>query len=112
MAIGPIGAITYANQATPSLATKQTNFQNRLDMQNTIAAAALDDKEVEVTEIRPTEETYKIDPQNQHEKEKNQEQDKEEEQESSPKNPETKAHHDTQEVTEDVPPSPHLDIKA
>ncbi len=112
MAIGPIGAIAYANQATPSLATKQTNFQNRLDMQNTIAATALDDKEVEVTEVRPAEETYKIDPQNQHEKEKNQEQDAEEEKESSPKKPETKAHYDDKKVTEDTPPSPHLDIKA
>ena len=39
-------------------------------MQNLQAAAVANEKNKEVTEVRPTEETYKIDPENEHEKQK------------------------------------------
>lgn len=107
MAIGPIGAVTYANQAMPSLAAKQTNFQNRLDMQNTLAATALDNKENEVTEVRPAEETHKIDPENQHEKEKSNEEESENKEENTQKRLPEEDKDDEQ-----TSQAPHLDIKA
>lgn len=73
MAIGPIGAHIYVNQNMNTLASKQTDFQNRLDMQNAAAAQSANDKGKEVREIRPTEEIYKIDPEKEHQKEKSEE---------------------------------------
>ncbi|MDX1809362.1 MAG: hypothetical protein R3331_07460 [Sulfurospirillaceae bacterium] len=106
MAIGPIGATTYANQALPALASKQTNFQNRLDMQLTIAATALNNKEIEVAEVRPAEETHKIDPENQHQQAKSNQEEKENQEENGPKQ------FIEEEAEEQTPLSSHLDIKA
>lgn len=73
MAIGPIGAHIYVNQNMQVAASKQTDFQNKLDLQNVQAAALANEKNKEVEEVRPAEETYKIDPEKEHEKEKNEE---------------------------------------
>ncbi len=73
MAIGAIGAVAYANQAMPAQTKMQSNFQNRLDMQNSVATAIQDADKQEIIEVRPAEETHKIDPDNEHEKEKNKE---------------------------------------
>ncbi|WP_024955058.1 hypothetical protein [Sulfurospirillum arcachonense] len=73
MAVSPIGGAIYTNQNMNAAAVKQTDFQNRIDMQNVAASAATNEKGKEVREIRPTEETYKIDPEKEHEKEKNEE---------------------------------------
>lgn len=70
MAIGPIGGHIYANQNMQIQASKQTDFQSKLDMQNIQAAAMVNEKDEEVQEVRPPEETYKIDPEHEHEKEK------------------------------------------
>ena len=82
MAIGPIGAINYANQAMPAQTKIQANFQNRLDMQSSVAAAIQEDDKKEIEDIRPSEESYKIDPENEHEKEKQDEQSGEKEKEA------------------------------
>lgn len=68
MAISPISNTIYVNQNTPAAASVQSDFQSKLDMQIAINAAAAVQKKKEVEEIRPTEETYKIDPENEHEK--------------------------------------------
>lgn len=68
MAISPISNTIYVNQNTPVAASVQSDFQSKLDMQIAINAAAAVQKKKEVEEIRPTEETYKIDPENEHEK--------------------------------------------
>jgi len=50
MAVGPIGAMIYVNH------------QARLDAQNAAAVTATNEKSKEFQAVRPTEETYKIDP--------------------------------------------------
>lgn len=106
MAVSPIGAMIYTNQNMNAAAVKQTDFQNRLDMQNVAAAVATNEKSKEVQEVRPTEETYKIDPEKEHEKEKR-------EQESGAKEEETTKdtkHKSLKDSDEDTPPISHLDI--
>jgi len=103
MAIGPIGAVAYANQATPASTKVQSNFQNRLDMQNGVATAIQDADKQEIQDVRPAEETYKIDPEHEHEKEKNEQEQKE--QEEKPKKVFKK------DDDEDTITSHHLDIK-
>ena len=73
MAITPISNSIYVNQDAPVAASVQSDFQSKLDMQIAINAAAAAEKKKEVEEIRPTEETYKIDPENEHEKQRQKE---------------------------------------
>lgn len=73
MAISPVGGMIYANQNMQAPATQQAEFQQRLDAQNTAAMVASNEEKKEVEEIRPTEETYEMDPEREHEKEKNDE---------------------------------------
>jgi hypothetical protein len=70
MAVGPVGAMVYTNQNMHLQATKQLDFQSKLDAQNLAAAAATNEKSKEIQEVRPTEETYKIDPEKEHERER------------------------------------------
>ncbi|MDD3342324.1 MAG: hypothetical protein PHR87_01980 [Sulfurospirillaceae bacterium] len=81
MPVGPIGSVIYANQLTTLQASKQGDYQNRVDIQNAAAAALLNEKEDEIQEVRPTEETYRIDPENEHEKQKRDEESGEKEEE-------------------------------
>ncbi len=73
MPVGPVGNVIYANQMIPVQASKQTELQNALEMQSIVAAALQNEKEDEVQEIRPAEESYKIDPEKEHERQKNEE---------------------------------------
>ncbi|ANE31909.1 hypothetical protein [Campylobacter hyointestinalis] len=68
MAITPVGGTIYVNQNAPAVASVQSDFQSKLELQNVVAAELANEKKKEVAQIRPTEETYKIDPQNEHEK--------------------------------------------
>lgn len=106
MPVGPIGNVIYANQLMTLQASKQGDHQNRVDMQNVMAAAMLNEKEDEVNEIRPTEETYRIDPENEHEKQKHDEESGEKEEEIRR---ESKEHSKEEEV---APKIGLLDIKA
>ncbi|MBE0492320.1 MAG: hypothetical protein IBX44_08700 [Sulfurospirillum sp.] len=108
MAIGPIGAHIYVNQNMTALATKQAELQNRLDMQNAIASASANEKEEEVREVRPTEETYKIDPQREHEKQKNEEESGAKKEEIT-RDSQHKEHESAEE--ESIIQNGHLDIK-
>lgn len=74
MAITPLGNAIFINQNTQVAAAKQGDFQARLDAQNLIAGELASEEKEEIAEIRPTEESYKIDPENEHEKKKHQEQ--------------------------------------
>ncbi len=106
MAVGPIGAIAYANQAMPAQTKMQANFQNRIDMQNEVATAIQDADKQEIEDIRPTEETYLIDPDREHEKDRsNQEQSRGERREKKEDNTE-------EEETVQVVTQKHIDIKA
>ncbi len=106
MAIGPVGAVAYANQATPAQTKIQSNFQNRLDMQNSVATAIQDADKQNIEDVRPAEETYKIDPEHEHEKEKKEQEQKEQEETLKEKK---KLKSDTKK--EEVFSLPHLDIK-
>lgn len=105
MPVGPIGNMIYANQLMHLQASKQGEYQNRVDMQNMVAAALANEKEEDIQEVRPTEETYKIDPEKEHERKKNEEEAREKEQNET-------AHMDDEEVDETPIQSGHLDIKA
>ena len=106
MAIGPIGAVAYANQATPAQTKLQSNFQNRLDVQSSAAMAMQDADKQEIQDVRPAEETYKIDPEHEHEKEKREQEQKEQEEKPIEKTILKK------DEEEDIISSHHLDIKA
>ena len=105
MPVGPIGNMIYANQLMHLQASKQGEYQNRVDMQNMVAAALANEKEEDIQEVRPTEETYKIDPEKEHERKKNEEEAREKEQNET-------AQMDDEEVDETPIQSGHLDIKA
>jgi hypothetical protein len=68
MAIGPVASMIYVNQNAPVAASVQSDFQSKLDMQMAMNAVASAEKKKEVEETRPTEESYRIDPENEHEK--------------------------------------------
>ena len=51
MAISPIENIIFVNQNMQVAATKQLDFQSRVDFQNLVAAATVNDKEKEIEDI-------------------------------------------------------------
>ncbi len=103
MPVGPVGSVIYANQMIPVQASKQTEVQNALQMQSAVAAALQNEKEDEVQDIRPTEETYKIDPEKEHERQRD------DEENSAEENPTPSD--DSEEEISTLPPR-LLDIKA
>ena len=68
MAIGPVGNAIYVNQQTASVASEKNAVQNRFELQNLAAAAAANDKEEEVQEVRPPEENQMVDADREHTK--------------------------------------------
>ena len=70
MAVTPLGNTIFINQNVNMVSSKVADVQNRFDLQNLAAASLASDEKQEVSEVRPTEETYKIDPENEHEKQK------------------------------------------
>lgn len=109
MAVGPIGNLIYANQMMHIQASKETDYQNSVQMQNVLASAMQKEKDEVVEEVRPAEESYKIDPENEHERQKNEE-------ESGASEEETKRQKEAKsppEENEEEPPHHGLlDIKA
>ncbi|MBN1839415.1 MAG: hypothetical protein JW802_05160 [Campylobacterales bacterium] len=109
MAVGPLGSVVYANQMMPAQAAKQMDYQNSVQMQNALAAAMQAEKEDTVQEVRPTEESYKIDPENEHERHKHEEEERERAQEEA--SLAEKKEEDVEEEKSFVHQG-HLDIKA
>ncbi len=66
MPISPIGSIIYANQNMQIAATKQLDFQARVDFQNLVAGALANEKEREIEEPRDVEEDGAINPDKEH----------------------------------------------
>lgn len=83
MAISPIAGAIYANQVAPQASVIQADQQAKIDMQNAMAAALANEKNKEITEVRATEETYHVDPDNEHEKEKSSQEQSEKNSENS-----------------------------
>ena len=82
MSVTSIGNTTFINQNAPVVSQVQANNQARFDMQAALATQLAGEQEGEIKQIRPAEETYKIDPQNQHEKQKGEEEASEQEREN------------------------------
>jgi hypothetical protein len=108
-AIGPVGSMIYTNQNVTAAATKQTAVQNRNEMQNVMANAITNEKETVVKEVRPTEATYKIDPEKEHQKQKNEEESGAKEEETTK---DTKHKHLKESEDDDTSPTSRLDITA
>ena len=51
MAISALGNIIFVNQNMQVAATKQLDFQGRVDFQNLVAAATVNDKEKEIEDL-------------------------------------------------------------
>ncbi len=107
MSLSPVGGVIYANQNMQIPASKQIDFKNRLDLQNSAAVGILNEQDKEVSEVRPTEESYKIDPEKEHEKEKKDESSGEKEEEEKFIKKVSKKN----KKEFDVPLNGHLDIK-
>jgi hypothetical protein len=68
MPVGPIGSVIYSKQVMHLQASKQTELQNSIEMQNALAAAAANEKAKEFKEVRALEDIHKIDPEQEHER--------------------------------------------
>lgn len=90
MAVGPIGNAIFVNQMTPAATSVQNAHNNRVDFQNMMAQAAVQEKDEKVLEVRPTEENHEVDPDREHTRDqadrdtqRSEKQEDEEEQDSS-----------------------------
>jgi len=105
MAVGPIGGAILVNQMTPAATSVQNAHNNRVDFQNMAAQLAVQEKEKEVEEVRPTEENHAVDPDREHQKE-------EADQETKRNRKSLKESNDEETPSEDeFPPLHKLDIK-
>jgi len=60
MAIGPIGSAIFTNQMTTVASSVQNAQNNRIDFQNMVAQAAVQEKDEKVLKVRPAEENQEI----------------------------------------------------
>jgi hypothetical protein len=81
MPISQIGSVIYANQNMQIAATKQLDFQARVDFQNLVAGALANDKEKAIEETRELEEDAAINPDREHNRQQGEETTGEKEQE-------------------------------
>ena len=112
MAVTPLGNTNFINQNAPVVSQVHANQQARFDMQALLAAELATQQNEEIQEVRPMEESYKIDPEKEHERQKSEEEASEfenEEQNAKTKDEEAlKDELDSEEESEE----PHvLDIK-
>ncbi len=68
MAIGPIGSAIFTNQMTASVSSIQNAHNSRVDFQNMVAQAAVQEKDEKVLEVRPAEENHEVDPDREHQR--------------------------------------------
>jgi len=68
MAISPVGSVIFTNQMTPAASSVQNAHNNRVDFQNMVAQAAVNEKDEKVLEVRPTEENQEVDPDREHQR--------------------------------------------
>ena len=103
MAISPLGNIVLVNQMTPAATAPQNAHTNRVELQNFMAQAAVQEKDEKVLEIREAEESHALDPDREH----NQQEADEEMQNMSQK----KKPHKKEDDSSVTPPLHKLDIK-
>ena len=66
--IGPVGSAVFVNQMTASASSVQSAHNSRLDFQNMIAQATVQEKDEKVLEVRPAEENHEVDPDRDHQR--------------------------------------------
>ena len=66
MAVGPIGSAIFTNQMTPAVSAVQNAHNNRVEFQNMVAQAAVNEKDEKVLEVRPAEENQEVDEDREH----------------------------------------------
>jgi len=68
MAVGAVGNTIFVNQMTASASAIQNAHNNRVDFQNMIAQATINEKDEKVLKVRPAEENPEVDPDREHTK--------------------------------------------
>jgi len=104
MAISPLGNIVLVNQMTPAATAPQNAHNNRVELQNFMAQALLQEQDKEIQEVREPEESHALDPDRDH----NQQEADEEMQNMSQKKRTTTT---KEEKSSDTSPLHKLDIK-
>ncbi len=66
MAISPLGNIVLVNQMTPAATAPQNAHNNRVELQNFMAQALLQEQDKEIQEVREPEESHALDPDRDH----------------------------------------------
>lgn len=79
MPVSPIGNQLYVNQNVGVAAQTQAQHQGKIDFQNVLNLQEFQNKEKEVEEVRPTEESDKLDPDKEHERQEAEQHQKERE---------------------------------
>ena len=113
MAVSPLTNIVFINQNMHVAAGVQSTQFNRYDLQNLVAGALVNEKEKVVEDIRPIEESYKVDPDREHEHQKAKDQENEREQTTKHKsksNTATDSAEENSSITIDENGNPHLDV--
>ena len=73
MAVTPLGNSNFINQNAPVVSQVYANQQARFDMQALMTSELATQQNEEIKEVRPMEESYKIDPEKEHERQKSEE---------------------------------------
>ena len=112
MAVTPLGNSNFINQNAPVVSQVHANQQARFDMQSLMAAELASQQSDEIKEVRPMEESYKIDPEKEHERQKNEEEASEFESEKQNSRDSDEENLDDIADNEEIEPSEHhmLDI--
>jgi len=103
MPITPLEGIVYANQNMQVPAAKQTDYQNRVEFQNVIAAARINEKPMAIGDINDVTETDAIDPDKEHRREEAEEQTGEKEVEVLVRYKKMRSQHGEEELFESLP---------
>ena len=70
MSMGVIGSAVYVNQQIVDVASLQNGYNSRIEFQHIMAQVIANEKEQEISDIRPAEENHKVDPDKQYQKDK------------------------------------------
>ena len=112
MAVTPLGNSNFINQNAPVVSQVHANQQARFDMQALMASELATQQNEEIKEVRPMEESYKIDPEKEHERQKNEQEAGEFEHEEQNTKGDEELNLDDGGIDDDVADEPHvLDIK-
>jgi len=98
--ISAIDSTIFTNQMSPKVASMPNAHNNRVELQNMMAQAAVNERDEKVLEVRPTEENHEVDPDREHQRE-----------EADRENERSKKREREDDTEESETPLYHLDIK-